>query len=69
MMDEYYKQIGLLTGDYVELNKQFIQAVKDDRPAEELTAIKEKIKVILDEIERLETLRSSASTDKDSLPM
>lgn len=67
-MDEIYQQIGLLTGEYIELNKQFVQAVKDDRPAKELADLKEKIRLILEEIERLETARSSANAGKDSLP-
>jgi hypothetical protein len=67
-MDEQYRQIGMLTNDYILLNNQFMQALADDRPAEELTAIKEKIRQAIDEIERLEAIRS-ASSDKDSLPL
>lgn len=66
-MDEVYQQIGLLTAEYIELNNQFIEALNNDQPADELSMLKEKIKTILEKIEELEKARSSASShDKDS---
>jgi hypothetical protein len=67
-MDEQYRKIGMLTNDYLMLNNQFMQALTDGRPTEELTAIKEKIRQVIDEIERLEAIRS-ASSDKDAMTL
>jgi hypothetical protein len=67
-MDEQYRKIGMLTNDYLMLNNEFMQALTDGRPTEELTAIKEKIRLVIDEIERLEAIRS-ASSDKDSMTL
>jgi Ni,Fe-hydrogenase III large subunit len=68
-MDEIYRQIAALTGEYIQLNSEFIDALNQDRPSEELTALKEKIKSTLEEIERLEKIRSTSNSDKDSLPL
>jgi hypothetical protein len=67
-MDEIYRQIAVLTGEYIQLNGEFIDALNQDRPSEELTALKERIRSTLEEIERLEKLRSIANSGKDSLP-
>jgi EAL domain-containing protein (putative c-di-GMP-specific phosphodiesterase class I) len=56
-MDKLYRKIGELTADYIKLNNEFIEALNTDRPAEELTDIKEKIKTILEQIEALEKQR------------
>jgi Ni,Fe-hydrogenase III large subunit len=68
-MDEIYRQIAVLTGEYIQLNSEFIDALNRDRPSEELTALKEKIKSTLEEIERLEKIRSTSNSGKDSLPL
>ncbi len=60
-MDERYIEIGMLTNEYLQLNKQFIEAINLNKPIEELTALKEKIRVVLDKIEQLEKARSESS--------
>jgi hypothetical protein len=69
MKDDSYIQIGMLTNEYLELNKQFIDAIKTDKPADVRAALKERIKTVLEEIERLEAERSTKSNDKDELPV
>jgi hypothetical protein len=50
-MDSLYQKIEELTTNYFKLNDEFIEALDTGKPAAELTIIKEKIKLILDEIE------------------
>jgi hypothetical protein len=68
-MDECYRKIGELTAEYIALNQQFILAVTGDTPAEELKKLKERIAFIIEEIERLEKIRSATSDNKDVLPL
>jgi hypothetical protein len=49
-MDEAARRMVELTSEYIELNKAFIQAIKDQRPAHELEALKDRVKVILFEM-------------------
>ncbi|MCE3283408.1 MAG: hypothetical protein K0Q66_2145 [Chitinophagaceae bacterium] len=66
--DDYIK-IGMLTNEYLDLNKEFIEAIKADKPAAVRSALKERIRVVLEEIEKLEAERSAKSNDKDELPI
>lgn len=63
-MDEYYRRITALNEEYIQLTNEFIDGLNKDRPVAELAALKEKIRLILEETERLEKARSAAA-DKD----
>ena len=67
--EDHYIRIGMLTDEYLNLNKKFIDAIHADKPAAERSALKEQIKKVLEEIERLEAERSEKSSDKDELPI
>jgi hypothetical protein len=67
-MDDLYQKIGALTADYIKLNTEFIEGLNTDIPSEGLRGIKEKIRIILQQIEVLEKERSSTNRDNiDSL--
>jgi hypothetical protein len=50
LMDEAAQKMVELTTEYIELNKAFIQAIKDNRPARELELLKDRVKTILFEM-------------------
>jgi uncharacterized small protein (DUF1192 family) len=67
--EDNYIRIGMLTNEYLDLNKEFMEAIRADKPASVRKALKERIKAVLEEIERLEAERAAKSNDKDELPM
>jgi hypothetical protein len=67
--DDNYLRIGMLTNEYLELNKQFIDAIRADKPAAERSALKERIKTVLERIEKLEADRAARANDKDEQPI
>lgn len=67
--DEIYNRIRQLSDEYLELVKQFVDAMNEDKPASERAVLRQRVKIILEEIDRLEALRSQKSNDKDELPM
>lgn len=65
--DENYIRIRQLSDEYLALVKKFVDAMNDDKPASERAALRQRIKTVLEEIDRLEALRSTKSNDKDEL--
>lgn len=61
-MDEVYKHIKDLSDLHIALCTFFIQALNEDKPAEELAALKEQIKQVITDIEVLEHKRNSNAT-------
>jgi len=53
-MDERYKRIKELSDDHIRLCQHFIDALNENRPSEELNALKVQIKLILETIDELE---------------
>jgi hypothetical protein len=53
--------IGRLTSEYLELNRELIDAINEDRSLSEREALTERIRTILRTIEELEAGRSAKS--------
>ncbi|MCE3283409.1 MAG: hypothetical protein K0Q66_2146 [Chitinophagaceae bacterium] len=53
--------IGRLTSEYLELNRELIDAINEDRSLSEREALTERIRTILRTIEELEARRSAKS--------
>jgi hypothetical protein len=58
-MDSLYRQIEALNNEYIALNNDFIEALNKDWPLKQRTALKERIKTVLEQIEMLEKQRAN----------